>query len=490
MIPFSKVLSKGLQSALARTPIENGKIRFATDTGRLFIDENNVRIEITDFCKDYTEEGIKSIISPLPKIYISSDTNKMMFYSADRAEWIYLSGKLADMATNASTAQYAVKAKDADNATNASTASYAVNSSTAYISSLATSAAYSNNASTADYAKNTSTAETAKNASTSIIAISDPNGNGFLSNYAPLQSPLFTGIPSTPTPVESSCDTQIANTEFVINAIKTAISSITGIDFKILSKDESLPETGTKGTFYLVPITGGSDNNLYDEYVWIEATSKYEHIGSSSFDVSGCLTGFSMGGTGNAITGVSTSEDGTKLVFEKGISFLTQHPSVTVNGASTAEFIPTAGESFKTIDSVVLDEYGHLKSYILKTVQLPNSVSTAQYAVKAKDADNATNASTASYAQNAPIFKGATTESNGVAGLVPMPTTAQRGYVLRGDGTWGNASYSYNGVVVGSTTPGVGDVGLLWIDTGNNGIMKYRTSTQSTVWTPVPSVWS
>ena len=35
---IKKVLSKGRQSALDNTPIENEKLRFTVDTGRLFLD--------------------------------------------------------------------------------------------------------------------------------------------------------------------------------------------------------------------------------------------------------------------------------------------------------------------------------------------------------------------------------------------------------------------------------------------------------------------
>lgn len=495
MVQFKKILTRGLQSALARTPIENGKIRFAFDTGRLFIDDNDVRIEITDFCRDYTEEGIKNIISPLPKIYLSSDTHKLMMYDASNTEWVYLSGKLADIATNASTAQYSIKSKDSESATNASTAQYAVNASTAYSSSLATSARYSNNASTAEYAKNSSTAEYSKNASTANMALNDANGNGFLATYAPLESPLFSGSPSVPTPLESSNNNQIANTEFVTKAIKNAVSAITGIDFVVLSKNESLPKTGAKGTFYLVPLDDGDDNDAFEEYVWIEATNKYEHIGTKKIDITGYINGFKMGGTGNAITNISTSEDGTKLLFEKEFSFLTEHPSITLSDPSSDVSTPHSGDAITVIDSVSIDEFGHLKGYSIKKITLPDSVSSATNASTAKFAKNATNASTASYAISGALYKGATEANDAIAGLVPAATSDQKDYYLKGDGTWGEINVkkvqsSLNGVIVSDVEPGVDEAGLLWIDTGNNGMAKYRTSTASTEWILLPSVWS
>lgn len=445
---FTKILTKGLQSNLANTPIENGKLRFAYDTGRVFLDNNNIRVEITDFCKDYTEAGIKSILSPLPKVYIASDTNKMMMYDSENEKWIYLSGKSSDYATNAGTAVYA---------TNAGTAEYA------------------------------------KSAGTASRAVNDAKGNGFLANYAPLQSPLFTGIPSVPTPSESSNDTQIANTEYVTTAIANAVSNITGFDISIIKDGESLPETGTKGVFYLVANSSEDGDNSYDEYIWIESTSSYEHIGSHEVDIDGYFNNISVSGTGNAITSVAISEDGSQLNFSKDNSFLTKHPSVTLSGQSTYNYAPGAGNSFTAIDTVSLDEYGHVKSYRVKTITMPSAVSSVSYA---------SNAGTASYAKSGPTYIGATTAVAGTAGLVPSATTMQKALFLRGDGVWAapttpsqvtHAVYAQNGVQVGSTASTAGYNGLLWVDTSAGStaaVLKYRTSTSSTAWISVASVWS
>ena len=47
-IEVKKVLSKGKESSLDNLDIENGKLRFTTDTGRLFLDDDGKRIEITE----------------------------------------------------------------------------------------------------------------------------------------------------------------------------------------------------------------------------------------------------------------------------------------------------------------------------------------------------------------------------------------------------------------------------------------------------------
>ena len=76
---YVKVLSKGLEANLPG--IEDGKLRFTTDTGRLFLDSDDKRTEITDFVKGLTEEQILATQSPLPKFYLSSDTNLLYFYN-------------------------------------------------------------------------------------------------------------------------------------------------------------------------------------------------------------------------------------------------------------------------------------------------------------------------------------------------------------------------------------------------------------------------
>lgn len=48
----------------------------------------------------------------------------------------------------------------------------------------------------------------------------------------------------------------------------------------------TLPSTGNSHTIYFIP-NGGSNNNSYDEYVWVAASSKFEKIGTTDIDLSG-----------------------------------------------------------------------------------------------------------------------------------------------------------------------------------------------------------
>lgn len=72
----------------------------------------------------------------------------------------------------------------------------------------------------------------------------------------------------------------------VATAIDEALAGITGIDFEIV---QTLPATGEKGVIYLVPQSGGSGSNIYDEYIWItnSGVGSFEKIGSTDIDLSG-----------------------------------------------------------------------------------------------------------------------------------------------------------------------------------------------------------
>lgn len=92
---YTQILSKGLESSLANTPIENGKIRYCTDTGRTYLDqdENGIksRIRLSDIEDSFTEEQLAELLTPSStKIYIANDTNRMYRYS--NGEWLDLSG--------------------------------------------------------------------------------------------------------------------------------------------------------------------------------------------------------------------------------------------------------------------------------------------------------------------------------------------------------------------------------------------------------------
>lgn len=77
---YEQHLSRGLQDDINNTPITDGMIRFSIDQARIFLDLNSERVEFTDFVKGLTQDEIEHLESPLPKMYLSSDTCQLMMY--------------------------------------------------------------------------------------------------------------------------------------------------------------------------------------------------------------------------------------------------------------------------------------------------------------------------------------------------------------------------------------------------------------------------
>ena len=82
------ILSRGYQHTIDNTPIQDGKVRFAIDTGRVFLDVNSSRIEFTDFVKGLDYNEIINLKDPLRKIYLSKDTHEILEYDFSKEEWI------------------------------------------------------------------------------------------------------------------------------------------------------------------------------------------------------------------------------------------------------------------------------------------------------------------------------------------------------------------------------------------------------------------
>lgn len=86
----NSILTKGLQSSLNVTEVVDGLLRFATDTGRMYLDVGNTRVPISEVVELYTEDQIKDLLAPLPKIYVSSDTHRAFVYSYSTLTWVDL----------------------------------------------------------------------------------------------------------------------------------------------------------------------------------------------------------------------------------------------------------------------------------------------------------------------------------------------------------------------------------------------------------------
>jgi hypothetical protein len=101
-------------------------------------------------------------------------------------------------------------------------------------------------------------------------------------NYA-----LKSEIPSiTNLATKDELPTQVSELENDSNyATQTQVlQAIASIPQFKLSIVEALPTTGEKMTLYLVP-KEGTNNDVYNEYIWTEQTTSFEHLGTTAVDL-------------------------------------------------------------------------------------------------------------------------------------------------------------------------------------------------------------
>lgn len=247
-----KNLTRGLESVLKNLPVNDGKLRFTTDTARLFLDNDTTRIEITDFVKGLPEGQIRGIVTPLPKFYYAADTRRLLYYH--NGEWLQVNHHV----------EYADKDGVGNNIKN----TYAPLNSPSLSGTPTTPTP-------------TTSSSNTMIANKEYVDNSVGDINGLLSKYAPLESPNLTGTPTVPTPTASSGNTTIVNKEYVDNIVKNSIGGVTQIEYKVLS---ALPATGEKGVIYFIYNNSGETNNVFDEYVWVN--DKFELMGPIKMEIS------------------------------------------------------------------------------------------------------------------------------------------------------------------------------------------------------------
>ena len=67
--------------------------------------------------------------------------------------------------------------------------------------------------------------------------------------------------------------------------IKTKLDSLIGFTAQIVTE---LPSTGETGVIYLILNESATENNIYDEYIYVN--DAYELIGSTNVDLTGYVT--------------------------------------------------------------------------------------------------------------------------------------------------------------------------------------------------------
>ena len=399
---YSGIFSKGYLSALKNTPIDNDKIKIATDSHQMFIDTDNERFEITDFVKDHTEEEIRGILAPLPKLYLASDTGRILIH--DGEEWIVIAEKNADVVA---------KALEADHATNADTSTYASNSSVAETATRATKAT---NADTATYAQSAGTAANASEAThaTSADTATKANSadsatkatNADTATYAK-NAGLATSATSADSATNDSAGQKIDSTyvkNVTANGRAITVTKGDGSTFSFNTQDNNTTYGNFKGAtsaangsagLVPAPVAGKENQFLRADGSWVDVDN-VENASSASYATAA--------GKANEADHATSADSATKAVTADSATKATSADSATkATNADTATYAKNAGTA----------------SYATKTASADSATKatnadTATYATSAGTAASATNSSTAEYAKNTALAAKATTADTAV----------------------------------------------------------------------------
>ena len=387
MADFFKPLSRGTEESINAQPVIDGKLRFKTDTGKLFLDNGNQREEITDIDSSMTEiEIVNMPVSKFQeKIYLASDTCRIFWFRKSDNTIV----EIASTARNVESAKYAIFSDDVEE---------------------------------------------------------EPNPK------------------------------RIANITYVETRLTEEISKITSFEIKIVN---TLPSSGEKGTIYFVPSSDPDQQNVYEEYIWIN--NAWELIGSTKIDLSEYYNQYEVTGEGSFITGVSatTSTSGAKLKFTKSntgtVSYATNAGSATyATNAGTATNATSASYATNAGSSTYATNAG-----------------SSTYATNAGTATRATNASSAGYATNAGTATRATNADSSTYsnhGIETITRDQATFTVTRSDGTTftfaqldpGSSDYRYSsgaGINVDNNSMQISNKGVREIATGtSNGTIKVNTN--------------
>ena len=139
-----------------------------------------------------------------------------------------------------------------------------------------------------------------------VVKASDDEINAKTQNYKPivpnnLDYAVKTGI--TTNTLELTADEKANAKAWLGYADSTDImQAIASIPQFKLSIVEELPLAGEKMTLYLVP-KEGTDKDVYDEYIWIEQTASFEHLGTTAVDLTDYVknTDYATSNTGGVL---------------------------------------------------------------------------------------------------------------------------------------------------------------------------------------------
>ena len=89
------------------------------------------------------------------------------------------------------------------------------------------------------------------------------------------------------------------------------------------------------------------------------------------------LTTIAYEGAGNGVTAAAVSADGHTLTLTKGLTFLTEHPTIAQGNDTAKTAAPAFGGTVAVVTGVTLDANGHQTAKEVTTITIPSAVATA-----------------------------------------------------------------------------------------------------------------
>lgn len=143
-----------------------------------------------------------------------------------------------------------------------------------------------------------------------------------------------------------------ATKKYVDTTVTDAVGNIVGMKFSVVTE---LPTSGENGTIYLIAHEHG-DGDSYDEYIWLDTSSKFEKIGNTDVDLTDYIKRTDISTTTE--NGVMSAADKTKLDgIEEGATntIVDQSYSATSANAQSGTAVAEALTNFdisKKINSI------------------------------------------------------------------------------------------------------------------------------------------
>lgn len=88
------------------------------------------------------------------------------------------------------------------------------------------------------------------------------------------------------------------------------------------------------------------------------------------------LTTIAYDGEGNGVTAAAVSADGHTLTLTKGLTFLTEHPTITMGKDSSKTATPAFGGKVSVVTGVTVDTNGHQTAKEVTEITIPSAVAT------------------------------------------------------------------------------------------------------------------